>query len=419
MANVVLLGTCDTKLEELLYLREQILLSNEIDQVILMDVGRTPVENKAITVSQSMLTEQYGGGKKPSDLPRGELIKFMSECATESVRTWYKHGMIHAIVAAGGSGATSLAAPVMRDALPIGFPKLIVSTVASGDTGPYVGETDITMMYSVVDIAGLNQVLRDVLANAGAAIAGAAVAYRKRQEQKLVFPLQTTAATTKRRVGITMFGVTTPGVDAIRRHLESVYPVETFVFHATGHGGKAMERLIREGQLDAVLDLTTTEVTDHITGGVMSAGPDRLSAAAASGIPSIVSLGATEMTNFGPKTTVPEKFNSRKLYEHNPVVTLMRLSEDECRQIGEFICEKLKAAKDPKMVQVWIPQGGLSMLSTKGAPFEDTQADEVLFETVRKGLEGSGIQVVEDERDVNDSGFAKDIAEALANLMGL
>lgn len=305
-------------------------------------------------------------------------------------------------------------AEVMREVLPIGFPKLIVSTVASGDTGPIVGETDIAMLYSVVDVAGLNQVLKDILSNAGASIGAAAKEYASRQRGS-----QVTADRSKKRIGITMFGVTTPGVDAIRRHLESKYDVEIYVFHATGHGGKAMERLVRQGQLDGVLDLTTTEICDLHTGGVMSAGQDRLEAAAEAGIPNIISLGATDMTNFGPKSTVPEKYKTRKLYEHNPTVTLMRSSADECREVGEFIVEKLRGAKRKEMVQLWAPLGGVSMIATPGGPFADEEADRVLFSTVQDGLRGSGIKVVEDKRDINDEGFAHDIADALAKLLDL
>lgn len=304
-----------------------------------------------------------------------------------------------------------MAAAIMRDVLPIGFPKLIVSTMASGDTGPIVGESDITLMYSVVDIAGLNHILRDILSNAGAAISAAALSYAVR--------CKSISDTGKKRVGITMFGVTTPCVDAIRAHFASHYPdIETYIFHATGHGGRAMERLVREGQLDAVLDLTTTEICDHIVGGVLSAGPSRLDAAAGSGIPNIVSLGAVDMINFGPKNTVPERFQGRKLYEHNPIITLMRCSPDESKEIGSFICDKLRNAKRPDMVQVWLSRGGVSMLAVKGGPFEDAAADTALFDSIKSGLEGSGVEVIDDQRDVNDKGFARDIAEALAAKLG-
>jgi uncharacterized protein (UPF0261 family) len=410
LPRVLLLGTCDTKLEELLFLRKEIERNNA--HVTLMDVGRAHTEHDAITIGQNQLLNDHGGVEDVSKLPRGEVIKTMAACATKAVRRLFEEGTIQAVINAGGSGGTSLAAEVMRTALPIGFPKLIVSTVASGDTGPIVGETDITMMYSVVDVAGLNQVLRNVLSNAGAAIAGMARAYASRQQGDV--------RSKKKRVGITMFGVTTPAVDSIRTHLESNYDIETYVFHATGHGGKAMERLVKEGGLDAILDLTTTEICDHITGGVMSAGEHRLEAAAEAGIPNIVSVGATDMTNFGPMNTVPERYKDRKLYEHNPVVTLMRTSVDEATQVGKFIATKLtKHAKNPGAVQVWFPKGGISMIAVPDGPFQDEKADAAMFDALRRDLQDSSIEVIEDERAINDESFAHDIAEALVAKMGI
>jgi uncharacterized protein (UPF0261 family) len=407
MICVALLGTCDTKLDELLFLRNIIREANV--EVALIDVGRSSTNHEAITILQKDLLNNHSEVKSLDERERGDVIKIMAECATKAVRSLYEEGKIQGVIAAGGSGGTSIAASAMRDGLPIGFPKLIVSTIASGDTGPIVGETDITLMYSVVDVAGLNQVLREVLSNAGRAIAGMASALLNRK-------LQHTSPSTQKRVGITMFGVTTPAVDEIRKHLEANYDIETFVFHATGHGGKAMERLIREGRLDAVLDLTTTELCDHITGGVMSAGPSRLEAAAMAGIPNIISVGATDMTNFGPMSTVPERYKSRKLYEHNPVVTLMRTSQQEAAQVGEFIVSKLKShTRNPSMVQVWLPKGGVSMIATPDGPFADREADTMLFQTIKQGLAQGGIEVVEDERSINDIGFAHAIAEALVS----
>lgn len=408
MVSIALLGTCDTKLEELLFLRNVILEANV--RVILIDVGRSSTSHEAITISQLDLFKRYAEIETLDGRERGDVIQIMADCATKAVRCLKEERSIQGIIAAGGSGGTSLAASVMRDALPIGFPKLIVSTIASGDTGPIVGETDISLMYSVVDVAGLNQVLRDVLCNAGAAIAGMATAF-SRTTQRAV-------SATQKRVGITMFGVTTPAVDKIREHLEAEYDVEIFVFHATGHGGRGMERLIHEGRLDAVLDLTTTEICDHITGGVMSAGPTRLEAAATAGIPNIVSVGATDMTNFGPISTVPERYKSRNLYEHNPVVTLMRTSQQEAAQVGEFIAAQLRShAKNPDMIQVWLPKGGVSMIATPDGPFADREADATLFQVIKDGLANSGIKVVEDERAINDAGFAHAIAEALALML--
>lgn len=408
MARVVLLGTCDTKLEELLFLRNVIRQARV--EVMLVDVGRSPTYHESITVTQADLLRRYGDGKDVAGKERGDVVKIMADCATKAVKNLYDERFIQGVIAAGGSGGTSIAAAVMKDALPIGFPKLIVSTIASGDTGPIVGETDITLMYSVVDVAGTNEVLRVVFTNAGASIAGMALASAARSRQA--------ASSTKKRVGITMFGVTTPAVDAIRKHLESKYEIETYIFHATGHGGKAMERLIREGKIDGVLDLTTTEICDHLTGGVMSAGPNRLEAAAAAGIPNIISVGATDMTNFGPIDTVPERYKTRKLYEHNPVVTLMRTSKEEAFQVGEFVVSKLKGhAKNADAVQVWLPKGGISMMATPEGPFADGEADAILFRVIKNGLADSGIEVIEDERAVNDESFARDIAEALAAKM--
>ncbi|KAJ8117028.1 hypothetical protein OPT61_g1676 [Boeremia exigua] len=410
MTCVALLGTCDTKIEELLYLRNVICEANV--EVMLIDVGRSPTDHQLITVSQASLLSTYTGDKNVAEQERGEFVKIMAVCATKAVKLLHEQGSIHGIVAIGGSGGTSIASSVMRNALPIGFPKLIVSTIASGDTGPIVGETDISLMYSVVDISGLNEILRDILSNAATAIASMALGYSRREPRA--------TSRKRKRVGITMFGVTTPAVDEIRKYLESRYAIDTFVFHATGHGGMAMERLIQEGRIDAVLDLTTTEICDHITGGVMSAGPKRLEAAAAAGIPNIVSVGATDMTNFGPLKTVPERFKDRKLYEHNPVITLMRTSQKEAAQVGEFIVSKLKThAKDPRMIEVWLPKGGISMIGIHGGPFADGEADAVLFEAIESGLAHSEISVVKDDRAINDVGFARDIAEALAAKLAL
>lgn len=417
MPHIILLGTCDTKLDELLFLRSQILSHGDAIKVTLIDAGRTAREHEAITITQTTLLSKHSD-KSPEEvqsLPRGEVVKTMADAATKCVADMHSRAptSIHGIVNAGGSSGTALASAVMRDALPVGLPKLIVSTVASGDVSHVVGETDVSLTYSVVDIAGLNSLLRGILTNAAGGIVGMAGAYegslegregREGEEERL-------------RVGVTMFGVTTPCVDVARKYLEEKYNAEVYVFHATGHGGRAMERLVTEGKLDAVLDITTTELCDHVAGGVMDAGPDRLEAAARRGIPYVLSLGATDMVNFGPKATVPERYKHRRLFEHNPSVTLMRTSKEECGKIAEFLVRKLKGAKDKERVQVWIPKGGVSIIATQGAAFSDAEADEVLFEGVRKGLDGSGIKVVEDERDVNHEGFAVDIAEALMKIV--
>lgn len=424
MPHIIVIGTCDTKLRELQYLRSQILESSGSNgQVTLIDAGRSPAKDESITVTQDALVSKHAPPQKQNvaDLPRGEVIKYMIACSTNCVRELYQAGLkdptraVHGIVSAGGTGGTSLASAVMREVFPVGFPKLMVSTNASGDTGPVVGETDITMMYSVVDIAGTNNLLKRILSNAAGAIAGMAQAYERSLSET-----QQESKRTHKRLGLTMFGVTTPCVDKVRSYLEANYPIECFVFHCTGHGGKAMERLVEEGELDAVLDLTTTEICDELMGGNMSAGPHRLEAALKCGLPNIISLGATDMVNFGPRATVPEKYQSRQLFEHNPVVTLMRTSPEESGAVGRFVADKItKFAKTPEKVQVVLPKGGVSMIATPGAPFYDADADVALFEAVEAGLRDSGVSVTSDDRAINDEGFAVDVAQRMAKLMGL
>lgn len=424
MPNILVLGTCDTKLPELLYLREEILRHPDTS-VTLIDVGREHVDHPAITIPQSELVQKYGRNAPIAELSRGELNRHMATCAKDAVKALVyqptgRIGAPHGIVSLGGSGGTSLAAAVMREALPLGFPKLIVSTIASGDTGSIVGEADITLMYSVVDVAGLNELLQKVLTNAAGAMVGMAGAYQRKLQEKKETNGEGSGSKRKVRVGITMFGVTTPCVDAMRAHLTASKEAdfEVFVFHATGHGGRAMERLIEEGGLDAIIDLTTTEICDHLCGGNMSAGPRRLEAAIKAEIPCVVSVGATDMVNFGPRDTVPERYRNRKLYEHNPSVTLMRTRADEARAVGTFIADKLKMHKRAGgLVEVWLPNGGVSMISEPGGPFESREADAALFTAVEQGLQGAPIRVVSDERAINDSSFAVDVAEALVRMV--
>lgn len=427
MPHIAILGTCDTKLHELLYLRAQILASGRdpsTTRVTLIDAGRSPVQHEHITIPQATLTSQYAPPNSPkdiSDLPRGEVVTHMIACATNYLRSAYESGLddpqeaLHAVISAGGTGNTSLASAVMRNVLPIGFPKLIVSTNASTDVSPVVGETDIVMMPSIVDIAGDNELLRRILGNAAGAIVGMAEAHERTLAAK---PSDGGEAAKKKRVGLSMFGVTTPAVEKIREYLESHYPIFCYIFHMTGTGGKAMERLVAEGALDAVCDVTTTELCDHICGGVMDAGPHRLEAALQAGIPYVISLGALDMCNFGPKESVPEKYRERKLFEHNPTVTLMRTNVEESKKIGEFIVEKVKTfAKDRSKVQIVMPMGGVSIIATPGAAFHDAEADEALFSTVKDGLKDSSVAVLEDGRAINDEGFAVDLAKRFAELL--
>lgn len=412
--SIAVIGTLDTKLEEFLYLRSQILEHDPSVNVILIDAGRSVIEHEAITVRQDDVLKASGfrGDENAfKSLPRADLVKTMISGASAIVRQLESRGEIQAAIGLGGSSGTTIASAVMRE-LPVTFPKLIVSTVASSDTSSYVAETDITMMYSVVDIAGLNEVLKAVVDNAAGAIAGMAKAYAKRIEKS-----QTHASATKKGIGITMFGVTTKGVDAARKWLER-RGFEVYVFHATGAGGRAMERLIREGRLHGVLDLTTTELADELVGGVFSAGEDRLTAAAKAGLPQIVSVGALDMVNFGPRDTVPREFQGRKLYEHNPSVTLMRTTEQECQELGRRIAQRLREnCTEPELTEVWLPLRGISAIAVEGQAFHDKVADEALFAAIKRGLEGSAINFVEVDSDINDASWSEKVAQRLNELI--
>ncbi|KAI1183852.1 hypothetical protein F5B17DRAFT_108843 [Nemania serpens] len=412
--SIVIIGTLDTKLAEHLYLRSQILESNPSINVILIDAGRSETRHEAITVSQHEVHKRSRHSGPLDSLPRGEVIRTMTEGTKSVVSDFFAEGRVHGIVSLGGSGGTSIAAAVMRE-LPLTVPKLIVSTVASADTSSYVAETDITMMYSVVDIAGLNEVLRAVIGNAAAAIAGMARAYAARDARARAAG----GAETRRRkgIGITMFGVTTPTVDVARRELDA-RGFEVYVFHATGAGGRAMERLVREDRLDGILDLTTTELADELVGGVFSAGADRLTAAARAGVPQIVSVGALDMVNFGPKETVPERFRDRILFEHNPSVTLMRTTPSECEELGRRVAGRLRDhCVDPSITEVWLPLRGISAIAVEGQAFYDREADEALFGAIKNGLDGSGIVVKEVDADINDPTWAESLARRLVELV--
>jgi uncharacterized protein (UPF0261 family) len=308
-------------------------------------------------------------------------------------------GRLDAIAGVGGSGNSAIATAAMR-ALPVGVPKLMVSTLASGDTRPYVGAVDVTMTYSVVDISGVNSISARILANAAGAIAGMAKATVPPVAEK---PL----------VAATMFGVTTPCVTRARERLEEL-GYEVLVFHATGTGGQSMEALARGGYRAGVLDVTTTELADDLVGGVLSAGPDRLEAAGAAGIPQVVSLGALDMVNFGPRDTVPQRFADRNLYVHNPTVTLMRTTPDECAELGRRIGRKLSAANGP--TALFVPLRGVSAIDVEGQPFYDPAADAALLAGLRETLDG--VETRELDTDVNDPAFAVAAADRLHELIG-
>jgi uncharacterized protein (UPF0261 family) len=304
------------------------------------------------------------------------------------------------VIGLGGSGGTALVTPAMR-ALPVGIPKVMVSTLASGDVSPYVGPSDIAMVHSVTDVAGLNRISRQVLGNAAHALAG--MVARPIAEETGGKPA----------VGLTMFGVTTPCVTQITEALAGDY--DCLVFHATGTGGRSMEKLVDSGLIGAVIDVTTTEVCDHLLGGVLSAGPDRLGAIARTGVPYVGSCGALDMVNFGAAGTVPEPYRDRNLYVHNPQVTLMRTTPEECSRIGEWIGEKLNACHGP--VRFLIPEGGVSAIDAPGGPFHDEAADKALFDALTATVaETPDRRLVRLPHHINDPGFAAAVVAAFREI---
>ena len=400
MAVVALIGTLDTKGAECAWLAEQ--LDKHGVQALFVDVGSFSASPLANVSSDDVIAAADSDAAALRERrDRGEMMQVMSVGAARIVRDLAVSGRIHGLLALGGSGGSSVAAAAMQ-ALPVGFPKLLVSTMASGDVKPYVGEVDATLMYSVVDVAGINSVSSQVFANAAAAIAGMAQAYEDR--------LAAAPAEHKPVVAVTMFGVTTPAADEARDTLTDL-GYEVLVFHATGAGGRAMEKLAESGLLAGVCDLTTTELADDLVGGVLSAGPQRLEMAGRVGLPQAVSLGALDMVNFGPADTVPPEFAGRNLFVHNPTVTLMRTTPEEMAELGRRIAAKLAAATGP--TELFIPLRGVSAIDVEGAPFRDAEADAALFAELRAGLVGSGVVVHELDQAINDPGFGAAMARAL------
>ena len=400
MAVVALIGTLDTKGAEYAWLAEQ--LDKHGVQALFVDVGSFSASPLANISSDDVIAAANSDAAALRERrDRGEMMQVMSVGVARVVRDLVSSGRIHGLLALGGSGGSSVAAAAMQ-ALPVGFPKLLVSTMASGDVKPYVGEVDAMLMYSVVDVAGINSISSQVFANAVAAIAGMAQAYEDR--------LAAVSAEHKPVVAVTMFGVTTPAADEARDTLTDL-GYEVLVFHATGAGGRAMEKLAESGLLAGVCDLTTTELADDLVGGVLSAGPRRLEMAGRVGLPQAVSLGALDMVNFGPADTVPPEFAGRNLFVHNPTVTLMRTTPEEMAELGRRIATKLAAATGP--TELFIPLRGVSAIDVEGAPFRDAEADAMLFAELRAGLAGSGVVVHELDQAINDPGFGAAMARAL------
>lgn len=398
--TIAIVGCLDTKGEEVRFLKK--ILEQEGHRTHVIDTGvlgdaafqpdtlRDAVAKAAGTTTGAIVARN----------DRGHAVETMSQGAAKVVRELYAKGVIQGILAAGGSANTTIGTTAMR-ALPVGFPKLMVSTLASGDVSPYVDTKDITMMYSVVDIAGINRISARILSNAARAIAAMAGGEAP------------ALGDSKPLLAATMFGVTTPCVNAARKILEQA-GYEVLVFHATGTGGRAMENLIEDGYIAGVLDITTTELADELVGGILSAGPRRLTVAGAAGIPQVVSIGAVDMVNFGPRSTVPPRFEGRKFYQHNPTVTLMRTTPSENAEIGRRIAERTRGAKGP--VKILLPTQGVSEYAKKNGPFHDAEADGKCIEAIKTNV-GPGIEVRLLETDINDPKFARACAETLIELM--
>jgi uncharacterized protein (UPF0261 family) len=374
MTTIYVIGTCDTKGAELAFAVEC--------------ARKAGAAAKLVDVSTT--AHDFPADVKIDIAPQTDRGVAISAMATALTQWLLKQNDVGGVLGLGGSGNTALVTQAMR-ALPVGVPKLMVSTMASGNVAGFVGPTDITMMHSVVDIAGLNAVSREVISNAAHAVVGM-VRYKVKH-----------APSQARPVGYTMFGVTTACVGNIRRLIEPTW--EAFVFHATGTGGQSFEKLAESGFLDAVFDITTTEVADFIAGGILACTEDRFGAFIRKPLPYVGSVGAVDMVNFGARDTVPEKYKNRRLHVHNANITLMRTTPDENRAIGTFIVERLNQMQGP--VRFLLPLKGVSAIDAVGQPFHDAEADQVLFDTIRKNWKSAdNRKLIEVDAHINDAEFA-------------
>jgi uncharacterized protein (UPF0261 family) len=404
---VLLVGTLDTKGTELAFVRDRLraagLAATVLDAGVLgppafePDVGRERVFAAAGTTHEAV--------RAAGD--RGGAVAAAAQGAAAVARELHAAGQVDGVLSLGGSAGTTIGTAAMR-ALPFGVPKLMVSTLASGQVAPYVGVRDILMLNSVVDICGLNRVSRTVLLNAANAMIGMVQAAGSRQQA---------AGKTEDKplITATMFGVTTPCVETARREVEAA-GFEVLVFHATGTGGRTMESFVNDGLIRGVLDITTTELADELVGGVLTAGPNRLTAAGLRGVAQVISLGALDMVNFGPPETVPERFRGRRFYRHNPTVTLMRTTPEENDRLGKEIAQKASAAKGPTAVLV--PLRGVSAIDREGQPFWWPEADAALFASLRNWMSPQ-VELVEADLHINDPEFARRAVRALLRLMGI
>lgn len=400
MKTVAIIGTFDTKGEEFAYVKARFeklgintltIHCGVFDPQTMPDVPNTEVA-AAVDIEMSTIVEKKDRAFATETMTRG---------VEKLLPTLYANGRFDGVFSMGGSGGTTIATAGMRK-LPIGVPKVMVSTMASGDTSPYIGASDIAMFPSIVDVAGINSFSATIFNNAIAAMTGMLEHVAPKHEDN------------KPLVAATMFGVTTPAVQKAQAYLESK-GYEVLVFHATGTGGKCMEALVNGGFIKGVLDLTTTEWCDEVVGGVLAAGPDRCSAAALNGVPAVVSVGADDMVNFGPWETVPEQYKSRNLYKHNPTVTLMRTTAEENERIGHAIAEKVNMSIGP--CAVMLPLKGVSMIDAEGQPFYGPEEDAALFKTLKDEIDPAKAEVVEMDAHVNDDEFAIAAAQKLIDLM--
>jgi len=394
MSSLYAIATMDTKGEEIAFVAECARRAG-LD-VKTIDVGTQGQPLVPPDIDHETIAAFHPDGKAAvlGQSDRGSAVSAMSVALTAFLIAEQAKGNVGGVIGIGGSGGTSLIARGLR-ALPIGLPKLLVSTVASGNTQPYVDCSDILMLYSVVDVAGLNAVSQKVFANAAHAMAG------------MMLQQAPTLGEPKPTLGMTMFGVTTPCVTAVRQALEDK-GYDCLVFHATGSGGRAMEKLVESGLIQGVLDITTTEVADEVVGGVFAAGPQRFEAILRSGVPYVMSLGALDMVNFGSFDSVPDAFRDRNLYKHNDQVTLMRTTPEENRAFALWIAGKLEKATAP--VSILIPEGGVSLLDAPDQPFHDPEADRMLFDTLEKAVASNArVQIQRFPSNINDPAFAESL----------
>jgi len=397
--SILIIGTFDTKAEELGFVRDQILARGQKARTL--DAGVLQPSPAYVDISNERVAA--AGGRPLDELvsrgDRGQAVAVMAQGAAKITRDFFDQGEIAGVISLGGGSGTVIGTSAMRT-LPVGIPKVMVSSMASGNIRPYVGTSDITMMYSVVDISGLNRISRRILRNAALAVCGMAEGGREAVSAEL--PL----------IAATMFGVTTPCVTEAKRVLEG-RGYEVLVFHANGPGGMAMEQLIGEGQIRAVLDITTTELPDELCGGKGSAGPHRLEKAGEMGIPQVVVPGAMDMVNYFPDA-IPPQFRNRLFHVHNPATTLMRTNEKENRQLAEIMARKLSRARGP--VVVYIPLRGFSAMDAPGQPFFDPAADRAFVEALKNSLPAR-IPVIEKESHINDPSFAHAAATMMQKMV--